>query len=112
VRAHPRIGAEIVAGVAFLADALPAIRSHHERWDGTGYPDGLAGEAIPLVARIVNVADTFDACTSRRPYQDAVSAAEAAAILERLRGIQTDPAVHDALLRVLASGRISPRVAS
>jgi len=63
-REHPRIGAEIVAGVEFLAAALPAIRNHHERWDGAGYPDGLAGEAIPLVARIVNIADTWDACTS------------------------------------------------
>ena len=71
VRGHPRIGAEIVAGVEFLAGAVPAIRGHHERWDGTGYPDRLAGEAIPLVARIVNIADTWDACTSRRPYQDA-----------------------------------------
>ena len=112
VRDHPRIGAEIVAGVEFLDAAVPAIRSHHERWDGSGYPDGLAGEAIPLIARIVNVADTFDACTSRRPYQEPVSAAEAASILGRLRGVQTDPAVHDALVRVLASGRISPRVAS
>jgi putative nucleotidyltransferase with HDIG domain len=110
IRAHPRIGAEIVQGVAFLAGALPAIRSHHERWDGSGYPDGLAGDAIPLIARILNVADTFDACTSRRPYQAPVTADEAEAILERLRGIQTDPAVHDALVRVLASRRVSPRV--
>jgi putative nucleotidyltransferase with HDIG domain len=111
IRAHPRIGAEIVAGVAFLAAAVPAIRSHHERWDGSGYPDGLAGEEIPLIARIVNVADTFDACTSLRPYQEPVTAREAEEILERLRGVQTDPAVHDALARVLASRRISPRVA-
>jgi len=101
VRDHPRIGAEIVAGVEFLAAALPAIRSHHERWDGSGYPDRLAGEAIPLVARIVNVADTWDACTSRRPYQEAMPAASAAAVLAGLRGTQIDPAVHDALLRAL-----------
>jgi putative nucleotidyltransferase with HDIG domain len=101
VRDHPRIGAEIVAGVAFLAGAVPAIRSHHERWDGGGYPDQLAGDAIPLVARIVNIADTWDACTSRRPYQEAMSPEAAVAVLEGLRGTQTDPAVHDALLRVL-----------
>jgi putative nucleotidyltransferase with HDIG domain len=111
VRDHPRIGAEIVAGVAFLAGAVPAIRSHHERWDGAGYPDGLAREAIPLVARIVNVADTFDACTSHRPYQGAVTPREAEAILQQLRGAQIDPAVHDALVRVLASPRGWPRVA-
>jgi HD-GYP domain-containing protein (c-di-GMP phosphodiesterase class II) len=101
VRDHPRIGAEIVAGVEFLAGAIPAIRSHHERWDGGGYPDGLAGEAIPLVARIVNIADTWDACTSRRPYQEPMRPEAVAAILDGLRGTQTDPAVHDALRRVL-----------
>jgi putative nucleotidyltransferase with HDIG domain len=101
MRAHPAIGAEIVRGVEFLADALPAIRSHHERWDGRGYPDGLAGQAIPLVARIVNAADTWDACTSSRPYQPALDPPEVVRILARLRGTQVDPAVHDALLAVL-----------
>jgi putative nucleotidyltransferase with HDIG domain len=101
VRDHPRIGAEIVAGVEFLKDAVPAIRSHHERWDGTGYPDRLAGEEIPLVARIVNIADTWDACTSRRPYQEPIPSEIVIAILDGLRGAQTDPAVHDALLRAL-----------
>jgi putative nucleotidyltransferase with HDIG domain len=101
VRDHPAIGAEIVAGVEFLAAAVPAIRSHHERWDGTGYPDRLAGEAIPLVARIVNIADTWDACTSRRPYQEPIPAEVVVAILEGLASAQTDPAVHAALLRVL-----------
>jgi HD-GYP domain-containing protein (c-di-GMP phosphodiesterase class II) len=101
VRDHPAIGAEIVDGVEFLAAALPAIRGHHERWDGTGYPDRLAGDAIPLVARIVNIADTWDACTSRRPYQEASPSDVVIAILEGLKGSQTDPAVHDALLRVL-----------
>jgi HD-GYP domain-containing protein (c-di-GMP phosphodiesterase class II) len=101
VRAHPVIGADIVAGVEFLKSALPAIRSHHERWDGAGYPERLAGEAIPLVARIVNIADTWDACTSRRPYQDAIPGDVVVAILEGLKGAQTDPAVHDALLAVL-----------
>jgi putative nucleotidyltransferase with HDIG domain len=101
VRAHPVVGAEIVAGVEFLGGAVPAIRHHHERWDGGGYPDGLAGEAIPLVARIVNIADTWDACTSRRPYQDAIPADLVAAILDGLKGAQTDPRVHDALVAVL-----------
>jgi HD-GYP domain-containing protein (c-di-GMP phosphodiesterase class II) len=100
-RTHPRIGSEIVAGVSFLAEAAPAIRNHHERWDGGGYPDGLAGDAIPLVARIVNAADTWDACTSTRPYQKAYSVEEALAILGRLRGTQLDPAVHDALVAVV-----------
>jgi putative nucleotidyltransferase with HDIG domain len=101
VRAHPVIGAEIVAGVEFLKDAIPAIRHHHERWDGSGYPSGLAGDAIPLVARIVNIVDTWDACTSHRPYQDALPADLVAAILDGLKGAQTDPRIHDALLAVL-----------
>lgn len=101
VRAHPRIGAEIVSGVDFLRDALPAIRFHHERWDGTGYPEGLRGEDIPLVARIANIADTWDACTSRRPYQEPIPVEVVLAILEGLKGAQTDPTVHDALLAVL-----------
>jgi putative nucleotidyltransferase with HDIG domain len=101
VRAHPVVGAEIVSGVEFLRDAVPAIRHHHERWDGTGYPSGLAGEAIPLVARIVNIADTWDACTSRRPYQEPIPSDVVAAILDGLKGAQTDPRVHAALLAVL-----------
>ena len=100
-KVHPRVGSEIVAGVSFLSAAAPAIRSHHERWDGAGYPDGLAGDAIPLVARIVNAADTWDACTSDRPYQRAFSAAQALEIMARLRGTQLDPAVHDALVAVV-----------
>ncbi len=111
-RTHPGIGAEIVAGVSFLSAAAPAIRSHHERWDGAGYPDGLAGEAIPLVARIVNAADTWDACTSNRPYQKAFTVGEALDIVAGLRGTQLDPAVHDALVAVIrrqeAAGRSEP----
>ena len=83
------------------AGLAPAVRSHHERWDGTGYPDRLAGEAIPLVARVVNAADTFDACTSVRPYQEAIPAEAALDVLQRLRGTQIDPTVCDALVRVM-----------
>ncbi len=101
VKSHAVVGAEIVEGIDFLNVAEPAIRHHHERWDGTGYPDGIAGDAIPLLARIINAADTWDACTSERPYQRAYSAPEVLAILDGLRGAQIDPAVHDAILRVL-----------
>jgi putative nucleotidyltransferase with HDIG domain len=101
MRAHTDIGAGIVGGAEFLREALPCVRSHHERWDGRGYPDGLAGEDIPKLARIVNAADTFDACTSERPYQEAMSADTALDILLRLRGSQIDPRVHDAIDRVV-----------
>ena len=101
VRSHAVVGAEIVEGIDFLRSAEPAIRHHHERWDGKGYPDGLAAGAIPLLARIINAADTWDACTSERPYQRAYSAPEVVAILATLRGTQIDPSVHEAILRVL-----------
>lgn len=101
IRDHPAIGAQIVGGVEFLKDAVPCVLSHHERWDGAGYPKGIAGPQIPLFARIVNIADTWDACTSRRPYQDPIPTDVVVAILDGLRGAQTDPAVHDALLGVL-----------
>jgi HD-GYP domain-containing protein (c-di-GMP phosphodiesterase class II) len=101
IRDHPAIGADIVGGIAFLKDALPCVLFHHERWDGTGYPQGIAGDSIPLLARIVNIADTFDACTSRRPYQEPIPTEVVVAILDGLRGAQTDPSVHDALRGVL-----------
>jgi putative nucleotidyltransferase with HDIG domain len=100
MKEHPAIGAEILRGVDFLRSAVPAVRSHHERWDGTGYPAGLVGKEIPLVARIVNAADTFDACTSVRPYQQVMGLEDALAVLRQLRGTQIDPDVCDALVRV------------
>src|SRR6516225_8295546 len=68
---HPVIGSEIVQGIEFLAEAADVVRSHHERWDGSGYPDGLAGEGIPLAARVFAVADVLYALTSDRPYRPA-----------------------------------------
>lgn len=101
MREHPAIGAQIIEAVTFLASALPAVRSHHERWDGSGYPDKLKGEEIPLAARIVNCADTWDACTSDRPYQKAMLVDRALAIMRNLTGAQIDPAVTEALERVI-----------
>ncbi len=112
MRAHPAIGAEIVKGVEFLQEAVLAIRSHHERWDGSGYPDGFEGERIPLAARIVNAADTYDACTSSRPYQAAMATEDVLQILARLRGTQIDPEVHDALLAVIERSRARPAAAA
>jgi putative nucleotidyltransferase with HDIG domain len=102
MREHPAIGAEILRDVEFLGDARHAVRSHHERWDGGGYPDRLAGPEIPLVARVVAAADIFDACTSQRPYQRAMAQEDAVEVLRGLGGTQIDPAVLEALLRVLA----------
>ena len=102
MREHPAIGASIVGPVTFLGTARDAVRSHHEKWNGTGYPEGLKGEAIPLIARVVACADTWDACTSTRPYQRAMSTEAAMAVMERLQGVSLDPEVVDALRRVLS----------
>ncbi len=113
MREHPVIGASIVEPVTFLGAARAAVKSHHEKWNGTGYPEGLAGEHIPLVARIVGCADTWDACTTTRPYQRAMSLSAALEVMEKLRGVALDPAVVDALRRVLgrraAGAEPSPR---
>ncbi len=90
---HPVTGSEIVREIEFLGAARDVIRSHHERWDGTGYPDGLAGDGIPLSARIFAVADTLDALTTRRPYREGSSVGEAHAIIESASGSHFDPAV-------------------
>ena len=101
MRAHPVIGAQIVAPFEFFQDAARVIRHHHERWDGSGYPDKLAGGAIPLEARIVAVADVFDALTSARSYRPALTAAAAAGVLRQEAGRTLDETIVAALLGVL-----------
>ena len=86
------MGAMIVGAVPGFEATLPAIRHHHERWDGGGYPGGLAGEAIPLTARLMAVADAFSAMTTDRPYRKGMAEAQALAILEEGAGVQWDPA--------------------
>jgi ribonuclease P protein subunit RPR2 len=93
---HPLIGAEIVRGIEFLDGAAEIVRHHHERWDGQGYPDGLAAEDIPLAARVFAVADVFDALTTERPYRQASPLAEARRMITAESGQQFDPAVVDA----------------
>jgi putative two-component system response regulator len=83
MRAHAGMGAELVLGLRTLDGVRPIMRHHHERWDGSGYPDGLAGEAIPLGARIISVVDVYDALTTERPYKRAMSHGEAVAVLLR-----------------------------
>jgi putative nucleotidyltransferase with HDIG domain len=93
MRRHPVVGAQIVAPFEFFARSAPLIRYHHERWDGSGYPDGLVGPAIPLGARIVAVADVFDALTSARPYRAALASDAALAQLLAEAGRTLDPDV-------------------
>jgi putative nucleotidyltransferase with HDIG domain len=107
MKAHAKIGAEILAGVDFPYPVVPIVRHHHENWDGTGYPDGLAGDDIPLGARILQVVDCFDALTSHRPYRRALSSSEAIAILQERRGTMYDPAVVDAFVRMAPTIEVS-----
>ena len=103
MRKHPEIGERIVASMPSLAYLAPTIRAEHERWDGSGYPDRLQGEQIPLAARIVLVCDAFHAMTSDRPYRRALSREHALAELERNAGSQFCPTAVCAALAVLSS---------
>ena len=102
-RTHAALGRSILQGVAFLAPVVDAIAGHHEKWDGTGYPAGLAGEAIPLAARIIAVADSYDAMISDRPYRAALPEAAARAELRRAAGTQFDPRMVAVFLAGLAA---------
>lgn len=93
IKAHPEMGARILDPIKFLSPALSCVRSHHERWDGKGYPDGLRGEEIPISARIISVADAYDAMTTDRPYRRKLSKEEAKKEIEKNKGIQFDPKV-------------------
>jgi putative nucleotidyltransferase with HDIG domain len=97
---HPVIGWEILKAIPFLESAAGIVRAHHERFDGKGYPDGLAGEEIPLEARIFAVADALDAITTDRPYRQAVSLAEARQVIAKGSGTQFDPSVVETLAEV------------
>jgi hypothetical protein len=102
MQTHPIKSEELVSKVSQLRDIVPAVRHHHENWDGTGYPDGLAGDRIPLASRIIMFADTIDAMTSDRPYRKALDADAVRSELMKHRGRQFDPSICDALL---SSGR-------
>ena len=117
IKQHPVVGAAILGSAGSFAALVPAVRHHHERFDGTGYPDGLAGEAIPVEARILAVADAFDAMTSDRPYRPALARDVACERLIRGRGTQFDPGVVDTFLECVRDlraeeDRAVPRVTS
>ncbi len=100
INTHPLLSRTIVGHVPSLTPCLPAILHHHERWDGNGYPSGLKGESIPLEARILSIADTFDAITSLRPYRAALSYKEAVKELKRCAGTQFDPKLVEVFLPI------------
>lgn len=100
MRTHPQRGVELLDGDEALSTVIGCVLHHHERWDGSGYPHGLAGESIPFEARILAVADAYDAMTSNRPYRTALTHEEAAVEVERCTGSQFDPDVARAFLAI------------
>jgi putative nucleotidyltransferase with HDIG domain len=109
VQEHSDMGASIIESIPFLKDLVPIVRHHHERWDGGGYPDGLSGENIPRLARVLSVADAYDAMTSDRPYRRAMKVGAAREELERGVGTQFDPAVVTAFVACIESGECGSR---
>jgi cyclic di-GMP phosphodiesterase len=101
VKQHVIIGAQILAPLVHLGDVVSMVKSHHERWDGTGYPDGLRGEEVPLGGRIIGAAEVYDALTTARPYQDKMTPEQAAGRMTELSGTVVDPTVYDALVRIV-----------
>jgi len=107
MKSHARIGAEILSEVDFPYPLVPIVRHHHENWDGTGYPDGLKGDEIPIGARILAVVDCFDALTSNRPYRRALSMSDAFAIIDARSGTMYDPTIVEAFHRMCEAGAVT-----
>jgi HD-GYP domain-containing protein (c-di-GMP phosphodiesterase class II) len=101
IRLHPAAGARLLTRVGAARAALPCVLYHHERWDGDGYPTGLAGDDIPVEARLLAAVDAFDAMTSVRPYRPALSPESAIEEVERCAGTQFDPQIAEALLDLI-----------
>ncbi|MDD5291663.1 MAG: PAS domain S-box protein [Candidatus Omnitrophica bacterium] len=101
VKQHPKIAADIMSVVEFLSESTPFVLHHHEKYDGTGYPDGLKGEEIPLGARIVSIVDVYEALTENRPYRKAFSKEEAIKIIQDSSGTQFDPKIAEAFLELI-----------
>jgi putative nucleotidyltransferase with HDIG domain len=105
---HPAIAGEILGQVEAMSEIVPCVLHHHESWDGTGYPAGLAGEAIPLLSRVIAVADTYDAMTTDRPYRQALSIDEARRRLREGAGVQWDVRCIDAMFALIEAGSVTP----
>jgi len=112
VRKHPVIGSMIVENVSFLEDVVPAIRHHHENYDGSGYPDRLSGEDIPIMARILNIADALDTMMSRRPYKEPYPLEKVKEEIHRQSGRQFDPRIAETLLNMLRDGSLEAVIAA
>ena len=109
MRKHPVHGARILGNIQSdtVKAVLPGVQYHHEKWDGTGYPEGLKGEAIPFLGRLLGVADFYDALTSARSYRGALSSEETVALIAKGSGTHFDPAVAAALIRIFERGELN-----
>jgi HD-GYP domain-containing protein (c-di-GMP phosphodiesterase class II) len=108
MRQHTILGERILSEAPSLAPLGRVVRSSHERWDGGGYPDGLAGESIPLAARVIFICDAYDAMTSARPYRDALTSEQAVAEIRRSAGSQFDPDLAQTFAEVLPEALAAP----
>ena len=106
MQTHPSVGADIVSHIKGLRDLIGGIKYHHERYDGKGYPEGLKSDEIPFMARIISVADTFDAMTSNRPYRKGLDAMVAREEIQKNAAAQFDPYMVAAFLRAFEEGKI------
>ncbi|MDD4745529.1 MAG: HD domain-containing protein, partial [Eubacteriales bacterium] len=106
VRRHPEIGCRIISGISELEPVALGILTHHEHWNGRGYPQGLSGESIPLIARLVSIIDAYDAMTHDRPYHRAMTPQEALTELKRCAGSQFDP---DLITKFIQAWHENPR---
>jgi putative two-component system response regulator len=109
MRKHPVHGARILGNIqsATVKAVLPGVQYHHEKWDGTGYPEGLSGEAIPFLGRLLGVADFYDALTSARSYRGALSAEETIGLIAKGAGTHFDPTVAAAIVRIFERGELN-----
>jgi putative nucleotidyltransferase with HDIG domain len=108
MKRHAPVGADILSMIEFPYPVVPIVRHHHENWDGTGYPDGIAGEQIPIGARILQVVDCFDALTSDRPYRPRMKTSDALKILKDRRGVMYDPRIVDAFVEIQSAQSTEP----
>ena len=107
IKEHPVIGAHILGDAEVFKDIIPIVKHHHERYDGHGYPSQLSGEDIPYMARILTIADCFDAMTARRPYKKPLSVSYAVSELKKNSGTQFDPELVNVFIRLINEGKIT-----
>jgi HD-GYP domain-containing protein (c-di-GMP phosphodiesterase class II) len=106
MKTHPVVSAQLIEGLEIYSSVAAAVRHEHERWDGSGYPDGLRGEQIPLLSRVIAAADIYNALSTDRPYRKAFTYEETIRMIGEMRGTDIDPLVADALLLVIQRERV------